>query len=81
MAATSVASKQRLLTTLDLLPENILKEVITFVEYLLYRQDHSAKPTPFKPIPLGGLWKNVSITDEDIAEVRQEMWSNFGELD
>ncbi len=80
MAAPSAASKQRLLTTLDLLPENALKEVFTFVDYSLYKQERSAKATPFKPIALGGLWENVSITDEDIAEVRQEMWRHFGEL-
>lgn len=26
--------------------------------------------------PLGGLWKDLDITDEDIAEVRAEMWGN-----
>jgi len=35
--------------------------------------------TPYKPVALGGLWEGITITDEDIAEVRREMWSNFGE--
>ena len=26
-----------------------------------------------------GLWQGFTVTDEDIAEARQEMWSNFGE--
>lgn len=26
---------------------------------------------------LRGLWKDIEITDEDIASARQEMWENF----
>ena len=26
---------------------------------------------------LRGLWKDIDITDEDIATARQEMWGNF----
>ncbi len=26
---------------------------------------------------LRGLWRGVNITDQDIFEVRQEMWANF----
>jgi hypothetical protein len=29
-------------------------------------------------VALGGLWAGVTITDEDIAEVRREMWGRFG---
>ncbi|RLT44676.1 MAG: hypothetical protein DWI57_02795 [Chloroflexi bacterium] len=29
------------------------------------------------PVSLHGLWKGVSISEEDIAEARQEMWGNF----
>jgi hypothetical protein len=27
--------------------------------------------------PILGMWQGVSITDEDIAEARREMWGNF----
>lgn len=27
--------------------------------------------------PLLGLWKNVDISEDDIAEARREMWGNF----
>ena len=33
-----------------------------------------------EPIPLSklrGMWKDIDITDEDIDEVRREMWANF----
>ncbi|MBI3958914.1 MAG: hypothetical protein HY328_08900 [Chloroflexi bacterium] len=32
---------------------------------------------PPEPVSLYGLWKGVSISEEDIAEARQEMWGNF----
>jgi hypothetical protein len=35
--------------------------------------------TPYTPVPLGGLWQDVTITDKDIDTVRQEMWQGFGE--
>ncbi len=35
----------------------------------------SAQPSP--RTSLRGLWKGIDITDEDIAEARREMWSNF----
>lgn len=28
----------------------------------------------YKPVPLGGLWEGVSVTDQDLADVRREMW-------
>lgn len=28
-------------------------------------------------VSLRGIWKGLNITDEDIDEVRQEMWSKF----
>jgi len=39
----------------------------------------SSQQTPYKPVALGGVWEGVTITDGDIAEVRHEMWDNFGE--
>ncbi len=30
---------------------------------------------------LRGLWKGAEITDEDIAEIRREMWTNFPRSD
>ena len=71
--------KQHVLAVLDTLPEEALKEVATYVEYLQYKLGrHPSSPTPYKPVALGGLWAGVTITDEDIAEVRREMWGRFG---
>jgi len=72
--------KQQLLAVLDTLPEAALEEVATFLGYLQYKLGWgTSQPTPYKPIALGGLWADVTITDEDIAEVRREMWGKFGE--
>ena len=84
---TRVELKQQVVTILDTLPEETLAEVTTFLDYLQYKLKHhptdtdvpSSQQTPYKPVALGGLWEGVTITDEDIAEVRREMWSNFGE--
>ncbi len=50
-------------------------EVLDFTEFLQTR-------TPAPKLPrksLRGLWSefNIRITEEDIAEVRREMWKNF----
>jgi len=85
--ATRVELKQQVMTILDTLPEETLTEVVTFLDYLQYRLKHPpagmivppSQQTPYKPVALGGVWEGITITEEDIAEVRREMWSNFGE--
>jgi hypothetical protein len=72
--------KQQVVAVLDTLPEETLAEVATFLDYLQYKlEQYPPQQTPYKPVALGGLWEGVTITDEDIAEVRREMWGNFGE--
>jgi hypothetical protein len=39
------------------------------------RELKTARPTPRKS--LRGLWRGLDITEEEIAEARREMWSNF----
>jgi len=68
--------KEQVLVVLDTLPEEALKEVAVFVDYLQYKLGHQ---TPYKPVALGGLWAGITISDEDIAAVRREMWSSLGE--
>ena len=43
------------------------------------RDLQATQTTPRKS--LRGLWKGVNVTDEDIAEVRREMWANFPRSD
>jgi hypothetical protein len=78
--STSNGLKKRINRTINTLPESSLVEVATFLEYLQYRASGGRQTTPpYTPVPLGGLWQGVVITDEDIEEIRQEMWMGFGE--
>ncbi len=55
-------------------PEDKQQEVLDFVDFLKEKND-AVKPLR----SLRGLWagQNIQITEEDIAEARREMWSNF----
>jgi len=72
--------KQRLLISLDKLPPDGVKEIISFLEYINYKfGEKISNSTTYKPISLGGLWKNKEIQDEDIDEIRREIWGSLGE--
>ena len=69
-------TKEDIIDEIDQLPPESLSELQTFIEFLRFK---SKKESP-KPIQLGGLWKNLTpVTEEDIAEVRREMWEQYGE--
>jgi hypothetical protein len=58
-------------------------EQLLFAEQILAGLVHQmpAKQSP-KPLKsLLGLWQGFTVTEEDIAEARREMWGNFGERD
>ena len=86
---TRIELKKQVVTVLDELPDETLVEVARFLDYLQYKLKHypldtavpPSEQTPYRPVPLGGLWKGVTITDEDITEARREMWGNFGECE
>jgi len=61
---------------LKLLPPDKQREVLDFVESLQRKGNGTAREPRES---LRGLWAGlgVSITDEDIAEARREMWGNF----
>jgi hypothetical protein len=66
--------EQQVLEKLRGLPPEKQKEVLDFVDSL--KEDNGPKE-PRRS--LLGLWAdlNIHITEEDIAEARREMWSNF----
>ncbi len=79
MLAT-IHPKHQALADLEQLPEPEVWEVITFIEFLKYRVNReSVSSTPFIPVVLGGLWEGVTISDDDIEEVRRDMWRDFME--
>lgn len=66
--------EDQILEKLRELPPEKQQEVLEFVESL------KEKNTARKPLRnLRGLWAdlNVHITEDDIAEVRREMWGKF----
>jgi len=71
--------KQQIITLLDAIPAERLEEVADFVEFLYIK--HTSRQTRYAPVALGGLWPDVAISDEDVAEVRQDMWHGLGEWD
>ena len=73
--STANGLKKQISQTIETLPESSLMEVATFLEYLQYRESLGRRrpATPYTPVALGGLWQGVTITDEDIDEVRREM--------
>ncbi|MBK6433288.1 hypothetical protein [Candidatus Amarolinea dominans] len=80
MTTQTISLKHQLLALLESFPEDTLREVVTFVEFLNFRrQTQTHVQTPYVPITLGGLWQGITLQDEDVAAVRREMWQNFGE--
>jgi hypothetical protein len=70
--------KRHVLSVLDELPEESLTEAATFLDFQRFKlSGHPAEKTPYRPVPLGGLWRGIHISDEEIAGVRREMWSRF----
>ncbi|HWQ35778.1 MAG TPA: hypothetical protein VNQ79_23240 [Blastocatellia bacterium] len=59
------------------LPLDQQREVLDFVEFMLHKSEKTKQRIPYRSTR--GLFANsgVKITDEDIAEVRREMWANF----
>lgn len=66
-------TREDMINLIRLLPDEKLPEAEAMLRNLL-----NAGP-PFKPTPLGGLWKGVEISEADIAAARKEMWGKFGE--
>lgn len=56
------------------LPADKQQEVLDFASFL-----GAKEPTRPKLKSIRGLWKDlgISISEEDIAEARKEMWGNF----
>ena len=65
---------ERVLDKLRDLPPEKQRAVLEFVESL---EENGEPKAPLKS--LEGLWAkyDINITEEDIAEMRREMWSNF----
>ena len=72
--------EQAVLENLQDLPTEKQQQVLDFVKFL--KQQTNIKSEPSSQVSrksYKGMWADlgISITDEDIAESRQEMWGNF----
>ena len=76
----TVSYRQRAHELVDKLPDAAVIDLLTWMQSKRARQQKSGERAPrFTPVAMGGLWKGVRISDEDIASVRQQMWTGFGE--
>lgn len=74
----SIINRADLHRLIDELPESVLLEVARFLEFVRFKLDkQQSSPTLYTPVALGGLWNEVTITDEDIANIRQEIQSGL----
>jgi hypothetical protein len=70
--------KEKLHQLVDNLPPDRLDAAEVLREQL-QRETRVAVKDGKLIVRLGGLWKGVGITEEDIAEARQEMWGRMGQ--
>lgn len=69
-----MTSEEVLFHKIKVLPPDLQQKAIKYVDSL---QREAQKKTP--RVSLEGIWADmdVNITEEDIREVRREMWHNF----
>ena len=55
------------------LPDDSLAEIWQFIEFVRFKQH---EPSSSRIVKLGGILRDytIDITEEDIAQARQEMW-------
>lgn len=74
--ALSEQYQQQIINTIKELPEEKLAVVVDFVTSLKGEYQPCAKKNIVK---LGGLWEGFEPTDEEIQEVRTEIWDHLME--
>ncbi len=78
MVANAATTKDRIVALLDELPDEALAEVASFIEFQRHRLrrqvDRAVRPHPVK---LEGLSSGANISEEEIADLRREMWGSI----
>lgn len=81
MIATTATTKEQIAALLDELPDEALTEVVSFVEYqrfkLRSRIVRATRPHSITPVKLEGLSSGADISEEEIANLRREMWGGI----
>jgi hypothetical protein len=78
--------EQEIAMTLDeiveLTKQLSLLDKVRLIEEIVQQIEQEVKAVqPMPRTPLRGLWEGLDITDDDIAEVRAEVWGNFPRKD
>lgn len=70
--------KRHALDVIDALPDESLTEVVDFLDFQQFKLDKQhSDSSASRPLALGGLLRGVRIDEDDIADVRREMWARF----
>jgi hypothetical protein len=78
MIASHKDMKRHVLALLDTLPDESWAEVAAFIDFQHYKLGRKRdEASPYRPIPLAGVWQGIRIDDDVIADVRDEMWARF----
>ena len=78
MVASQDDMKRHVFALLEQLPEESLAEVATFLDFQRYKlEKQPVGESPYRPVPLGGLWRGIEIGDDEIGDVRREIWARF----
>jgi hypothetical protein len=78
MVASAKTTKEQIVALLEELPEKALPEVISFLEYQRFKARADAEAAADLPtISLEGLSTGAGITEEEISELRREMWGGL----
>ncbi len=75
-----MTAKQALIQLADKLPDERLRELVNFAQFLASQPaaaDHRSVGDKHAHRSLLGIWKDCSISDEEISEVRRKMWETF----
>lgn len=63
---------------LELTKQLSLPDKVRLIEEIAPQVEQELKAVqPVQRTPVGGLWKGLNITEEDLAEARAEMWGGF----
>ncbi|MCS7282392.1 MAG: hypothetical protein NZ769_03385 [Anaerolineae bacterium] len=66
---------EKVLALADRLPP---LEKLRLIEWLLSRLERELQATYSRPTRLArGVWRGLNLTEEEIADVRQELWGRF----
>lgn len=76
MQTTIIDQREEIERMLNSLPEESLNEVLKFLEYLNFKRNQP-ETEPYKIVDtFEGIWQDHPITEEEFANLRQEMWGN-----